>query len=325
MDTLEKAAKYAKENDIDVVYNGELVAGPTTQGFFKAVDNYNDRIMQKGIQENVSTEELKIMGTPSDEFCSQVIGMLKDPKCTADDVEKLFEGKNVEDWTNSPEQRYSLLHFACRYNRADCVKFALAKGCSVFSMTWKGNSPATYAINYNASREVLDMLYEVSENSKDLMEIEMGPEDFKKFTFSPTWTPTRDEVPGNFFTKLMHMATQTHQEGLDESSPPLPSSPREIIDLRDESKLSTKAERVYLQSSSSKEKIDGREKKIPKNAPTDEEPFECMICMNAKPDTIVHPCGHCVVCKSCSEKLRDTADKERCVMCRQTIEWIEED
>ena len=51
---------------------------------------------------------------------------------------------------------------------------------------------------------------------------------------------------------------------------------------------------------------------------------ECMICLDKTADTIVSPCGHCVVCKECSIGLRDTNDKNTCVRCRREITGISE-
>ena len=46
---------------------------------------------------------------------------------------------------------------------------------------------------------------------------------------------------------------------------------------------------------------------------------ECMICLDAVPDTMVEPCGHVVVCQACSTGLRNTADAHTCVQCRRPI------
>lgn len=56
----------------------------------------------------------------------------------------------------------------------------------------------------------------------------------------------------------------------------------------------------------------------------EEDEFSCMICMDATPSTCVKPCGHVVVCSTCSTKLRVTADKGRCVRCRSRIDSIED-
>jgi hypothetical protein len=56
----------------------------------------------------------------------------------------------------------------------------------------------------------------------------------------------------------------------------------------------------------------------------EDDEFMCMICMDASPSTCVRPCGHVVVCSSCSIGLRDTADKGTCVRCRVPIEYIED-
>lgn len=56
----------------------------------------------------------------------------------------------------------------------------------------------------------------------------------------------------------------------------------------------------------------------------DDEEYMCMICEAEPPTTIVHPCLCCVVCATCSKKLKATADKDRCVKCRRLIEFVDE-
>lgn len=46
---------------------------------------------------------------------------------------------------------------------------------------------------------------------------------------------------------------------------------------------------------------------------------ECMICLDAHPNTLVLPCQHVVVCVACSDKLADTPDAHTCVQCRRPI------
>lgn len=52
------------------------------------------------------------------------------------------------------------------------------------------------------------------------------------------------------------------------------------------------------------------------------EDEECMICMDNVADTMVLPCEHCVVCKTCSIRLRSTNDAEICVKCRRPITHV---
>lgn len=57
--------------------------------------------------------------------------------------------------------------------------------------------------------------------------------------------------------------------------------------------------------------------------PADPEPEdECMICMDAKPQTLVLPCLHKVVCEGCSVALMESRDKRTCVYCRRPITGI---
>jgi len=53
-----------------------------------------------------------------------------------------------------------------------------------------------------------------------------------------------------------------------------------------------------------------------------EEVDECMICLTEIPDTMVLPCEHVVVCKTCSIRLRQTRDARVCVRCRCPITHV---
>lgn len=51
---------------------------------------------------------------------------------------------------------------------------------------------------------------------------------------------------------------------------------------------------------------------------------DCVVCMETKADTRVKPCLHVVVCRACSDKLKDSPNARLCVFCRQPIESIED-
>lgn len=51
-------------------------------------------------------------------------------------------------------------------------------------------------------------------------------------------------------------------------------------------------------------------------------PEDCTVCLDAKPNTLVLPCMHQVVCSKCSAKLSKTADAKTCVKCRTPITEI---
>jgi hypothetical protein len=56
----------------------------------------------------------------------------------------------------------------------------------------------------------------------------------------------------------------------------------------------------------------------------EEDDGVCCICMAEMADTIVKPCGHCVVCRKCSVGLRVTSNAHLCVRCRMPISSIDE-
>ncbi len=71
-----------------------------------------------------------------------------------------------------------------------------------------------------------------------------------------------------------------------------------------------------------------------------EDDFLCLVCMLEVPQTIVHPCGCCVVCKRCSRNITEHATKKemhkdelliqcecmrcKCISCQRHVESIEE-
>ena len=48
----------------------------------------------------------------------------------------------------------------------------------------------------------------------------------------------------------------------------------------------------------------------------------CMVCLEAKPNTIIFPCEHQVVCFECSKELEGGPNKDLCVKCRQKIDCV---
>lgn len=56
-----------------------------------------------------------------------------------------------------------------------------------------------------------------------------------------------------------------------------------------------------------------------------EEEAVCMVCMDRRPNTLVLPCMHVVVCVACSERLKGTPNARQCIYCRQPIESVQQD
>lgn len=61
---------------------------------------------------------------------------------------------------------------------------------------------------------------------------------------------------------------------------------------------------------------------LSKNLKDEEMDDQCMICMDAEPNTMVLPCEHRVVCKKCSDGLKGTNDHHTCVRCRRHISYV---
>jgi len=49
---------------------------------------------------------------------------------------------------------------------------------------------------------------------------------------------------------------------------------------------------------------------------------ECVVCLDAKPDTIALPCQHIVCCRACSRTLATTPSAHICVVCNTPIERV---
>lgn len=49
---------------------------------------------------------------------------------------------------------------------------------------------------------------------------------------------------------------------------------------------------------------------------------ECVVCLNAKADCYVAPCGHCCGCYGCLEAIRTQAPTPYCPLCRQVFHRI---
>ena len=57
----------------------------------------------------------------------------------------------------------------------------------------------------------------------------------------------------------------------------------------------------------------------------EEEDFICFICMENTPSTRVEPCGHVVICKLCSDHLKQNLHfdfRTECIKCRNPIEFV---
>ena len=61
---------------------------------------------------------------------------------------------------------------------------------------------------------------------------------------------------------------------------------------------------------------------IKDNEKNEEDDNLCLICMENVANTMVMPCEHVVVCKQCSDKLKNTNDKNTCVKCRRPITHV---
>lgn len=92
---------------------------------------------------------------------------------------------------------------------------------------------------------------------------------------------------------------------------------------KNESERNSENKRLKSNSSSSSSSESEKEKnEVEKVKEENDELEECMICFDKPPDTMVLPCEHCVVCRDCSVKLKNTNDHHTCLRCRRSITHI---
>lgn len=280
-DSLEKAAAYAEEHDVDVVVDGAVVPCPSTLGILEAFQAQREKDIRERVANSYVAGKLATIGKPVSDFCVAIVTAVKDREKSAAEVASAFGDVSIGTWINDPEQKYGLLHFAARYDRADVAEMAVREGCSLSALTCTDRTPADYAVECGASRATLDALAATPEGATALTDA-LGPEKFFAFSRDSRWKPPDAPVlPAAFVSVVKSMAIEA-------------------------------AESAEEERRSKKARVD------------EDEPFECMICMDAAPTTIVYPCGHCVACSDCSVGLRATADKNVCVRCRRPIERIED-
>ena len=160
--------------------------------------------------------------------------------------------------------------------------------------------------------------------SDDSMNMEVeAPMDQMRLTMSFTAKMLSEtEIPGDgvegvwrrFMNNLLqHLAGK---RGFTAEGVPLPVLPQR----QEEQEPEVKQEKRDEQPQVKQEQLEQQqpEQKIAKVEP----PTECMICLDAPPDTTVTPCLHRVVCATCSVVLERTHDAKVCCQCRCPIDGV---
>lgn len=164
-------------------------------------------------------------------------------------------------------------------------------------------------------------------SSDDSMNMEVeAPMDQMRLTMSFTAKMLSEtEIPGDgvegvwrrFMDNLLrHLAGK---RGFTAEGVPLPVLPQlqEETEVKQERQTEVKQELVEVKQERELQS-EQPEQKIAKV----ESPVECMICLEATPDTTVTPCLHQVVCAACSISLESTADAKVCCQCRCPINGV---
>ena len=100
---------------------------------------------------------------------------------------------------------------------------------------------------------------------------------------------------------------------------PSGGSMQDFLSTTQPEKQSNEITESPIESNEKRQKTESAEKS------EDEDDGMCLVCYENVADTLVVPCMHQVVCCLCSDKLENTADKHRCIRCRQLIKEIYRD
>ncbi len=149
------------EDYVDTEADGTpvLIVGKQTQAILDAVNDYNKRQATIAIDQVFDQHRgLKtLLAKQQSDFASSVCEIIKNGG-TVEELDALLVSNNTtaSQFVNDEEQRYTLLHFASRYNRLDVMQYAFDKKCDINALTGVGSNPLHYA--YEASQEVIKFL-----------------------------------------------------------------------------------------------------------------------------------------------------------------------
>ena len=153
--------------DIDQVTedaDGNLVIVPceSTVAIIAALDEFNRTETVNALRELIPKETRRIMMKDVDvdedrtDFAGSVVDAIKED-AEPEAIEALFtrSSQTIGTWRNDPEQRYTFLHFAARYDRPRLVYLALRHGCSLSDRTFMGSNAIHYASMNGACDETM--------------------------------------------------------------------------------------------------------------------------------------------------------------------------
>ena len=154
--TLAHARRYTQENNRDFVfsdllYNPVLYPCESTQSITSVIQEYN-RTRQEDAIATVFKKvglDAKVLAKKPSEVNHAVVTCIKSG-ASIDTLLECFEfyGIDPATWISDPEQSYTVLHYAARYNRLDVAQMCVEVwGCSVNATTVTNNNPLHYAIH----------------------------------------------------------------------------------------------------------------------------------------------------------------------------------
>jgi hypothetical protein len=216
---LQHGLDYVAKNNQDFVYMDEktgkniLIPCESTKVILDAVGEYNDGQIRNTIKSSIPAEILSVVGKTSSDISQHIISMIKNPSVSVDDFIAFFNTNkiNIRDWRNDTEQKYSILHFAARYDRPDLIALAISLNISVADQTFTGQVPMHYAMAYGACRQTLDLLYNAplgiptALGAKSIVNgsVPMTSEQHELFKNDPSWTPSGINIPEYFVKALI--------------------------------------------------------------------------------------------------------------------------
>jgi len=158
--TLAEARSYVHKNDMDFAFAdllGNTVIYPcaTTRAILDAINSVKIQHALKA-----SGVDPAILARKCSEEDAAIVGCIKGGGHVDTLVECFkFYGIHPASWINNDEQRYTVLHYAARYNRLDIIKLCVETfHCDVNALTHTNNNALHYAVH--SSREIRAYLIE---------------------------------------------------------------------------------------------------------------------------------------------------------------------
>ena len=156
VNTLAQARDYVHKHDRDFAFQdllGDYVMYPcsSTRGFYRAIEDHNEGVQKKAIHQTMQQTGVnpRVLAKRASEASQAVVACIKGGA----DLNTLqecfrFYGIDPATWINDHEQRYTVLHFAARYDRLDVAQACVEMWrCNVNALTHTRANALHYAVH----------------------------------------------------------------------------------------------------------------------------------------------------------------------------------